>query len=120
MATNKERYEFIEAMFDKLDSISVERIVGHYIKLIPKGRHWMGLCPFHMDTKLGSFIVTPDRGIWKCFSCGDDYAGNGVKFVSLYKHITYLDAAFDTALEFGLISYDEYRKYSKKSMMRIM
>lgn len=114
MATNKERYEFIEAMFDKLDSISVERIVGHYIKLIPKGRHWIGLCPFHRDTKLGSFIVTPDRGIWKCFSCGDDYAGNGVKFVSLYKHITYLDAAFDTALEFDLISNDEHRKYSKK------
>ena len=114
MAANKERYEFIEGMFDKLDSISVERVVGHYIKLIPKGRHWMGLCPFHRDTKLGSFIVTPDRGIWKCFSCGDDYAGNGVKFVSLHKHITYLDAAFDTALEFGLISYDEHRKYSQK------
>lgn len=114
MAINRERYEFIESMFDKLDNISVERIVGHYIKLVPRGRHWMGLCPFHRDTKLGSFIVTPDRGIWKCFSCGDDYAGNGVKFVSLFKNLRYLDAAFQTALDFGVISYEEYNKYSKK------
>lgn len=94
MTNVKDRYEFIEEMFEKLGRISVEQIVGRYTKLIPRGRHWMGLCPFHRDTKLGSFIVTPDKGMWKCFSCGDEYAGNGVKFVSLYKNITYLEAAF--------------------------
>ena len=114
MTANRERYEFIESMFEKLDTISIERIIGRYIELVPRGRHYMGLCPFHRDTKLGSFIVTPDRGIWKCFSCGDDYAGNGVKFVSLYKDLCYLEAAFETALDFGMISYDEYNKYSKK------
>ena len=78
MTNVKDRYEFIEEMFEKLGRISVEQIVGRYTKLIPRGRHWMGLCPFHRDTKLGSFIVTPDKGMWKCFSCGDEYAGNGV------------------------------------------
>lgn len=114
MAKNRERYEFIEAMFDKLDGISVERIIGSYMNLVHRGRHWMGLCPFHKDTKLGSFVVTPDRGIWKCFSCGDEYAGNGVKFVSLYKNLTYLEAAFQVALDFGLITNDEFSKYSNK------
>lgn len=106
MTNVKDRYEFIEEMFEKLGRISVEQIVGRYTKLIPRGRHWMGLCPFHRDTKLGSFIVTPDKGMWKCFSCGDEYAGNGVKFVSLYKNITYLEAAFEIAYEFGLITYN--------------
>lgn len=114
MTNVKDRYEFIEEMFEKLGRISVEQIVGRYTKLIPRGRHWMGLCPFHRDTKLGSFIVTPDKGMWKCFSCGDEYAGNGVKFVSLYKNITYLEAAFEIAYEFGLITYDEYRRYYRR------
>ena len=61
MTNVKDRYEFIEEMFEKLGRISVEQIVGRYTKLIPRGRHWMGLCPFHRDTKLGSFIVTPDK-----------------------------------------------------------
>ena len=63
MTNVKDRYEFIEEMFEKVGRISVEQIVGRYTKLIPRGRHWMGLCPFHRDTKLGSFIVTPDKGI---------------------------------------------------------
>ena len=114
MTNVKDRYEFIEEMFEKLGRISVEQIVGRYTKLIPRGRHWMGLCPFHRDTKLGPFIVTPDKGMWKCFSCGDEYAGSGVKFVSLYKNITYLEAAFEIAYEFGLITYDEYRRYYRR------
>lgn len=74
----------------------------------------MGLCPFHRDTKLGSFIVTPDKGIWKCFTCGDEYAGNGIKFVAMYKNMTYLEAAFDVALQMGIISNSDYEIYSRK------
>lgn len=112
--TNRERYEFIERMFSGLDGISPEKVIGSYIHLEQRGRHFMGLCPFHKDTKLGSFLVTPDKGIWKCFTCGDEYAGNAVKFVSLYKGLTYLEAAFDIAMQFGIITRGDYDKYSKK------
>ena len=112
--TNKERYEFIESMFSGLEAISPERVIGKYVPLEKRGRHFMGLCPFHRDTTLGSFMVTPDKGIWKCFTCGDQYAGNAVKFVSLYKNISYLDAAFEVAMENGVITGYDYERYSKK------
>ena len=112
--TEKERHIFIENMFAKLENISVESIVGSRIPLKRNGRHLLGLCPFHNDTHLGSFLVTPDRGIWKCFACGDGYAGNGIKFISLYDGIDYLQAAFKVALEKGIITYDEYSLYSQR------
>lgn len=115
MAVNKkERYEFIERMFANIEHIPIDKVIGSYIPLTNRGRHMMGLCPFHKDTKLGSFVVTPDKGIWKCFTCGDQYAGNAVKFVSLYKNISYLDAAFDVAVNSNVISMREYEEYSKK------
>lgn len=114
MANKKERYEFIERMFSAIEHIPVDKIIGNYIPLEKRGRHMMGLCPFHKDTKLGSFVVTPDKGIWKCFTCGDPYAGNGVKFVSLYNNITYLEAAFQIAVNFNVISVSDYEEYSRK------
>lgn len=110
--SKKERHEFIDSMFDKIDNLPVESVVGRYVDLKRQGRHLLGLCPFHKDTKLGSFIVTPDKGMWKCFTCGADYSGNAVKFVALYKNEQYLEAAFNIARENGLITFDEYEKYS--------
>lgn len=110
----REREEFISQMLEKIDTLSIEQIVGKYIDLKPRGAHFMGLCPFHRDTHIGSFIVTPQKKIWKCFACGDNYGGDGVKFVMLYNNCSYLEAAFDIALAFGLISSIEYEKYSKK------
>lgn len=112
---NKERYEFIEQMFEKLDTVSVDAVVGQYVQLRQQGRHLMGYCPFHQGSHLGSFIVTPDKGLWKCFACGDGYGGNGINFVSKYKGINYLDAAFDIAKDHGLISFDEYEKFANQN-----
>ena len=111
---NKERYEFIEQMFEKLNTVSVDSVVGQYVQLRQQGRHFMGYCPFHQGP-LGSFIVTPDKGLWKCFACGDGYGGNGINFVAKYKGINYLDAAFDIAKDHGLISFDEYEKFANQN-----
>lgn len=31
---------------------------------------WNGLCPFHGDTRPGSFVINKASGAFKCFSCG--------------------------------------------------
>lgn len=112
---NQERYEFIENMVEKVKSVPVEKIVGRRINLQWKGRHLMGLCPFHRDTKIGSFVVTPDKGMWKCFTCGQDYAGHGIKFAMLFDNKDFLESCFQIAMDESIISYDEYERYSKKA-----
>lgn len=112
--TNK-RYEFIEQMFDKIDGMPINEIIGTHVSLTRKGAHYMGLCPFHKDTHLGSFVVSPTTGIWKCFACGDGYAGNGVKFEMLYQNMGYLEAAFEVAKRHGIITFDEYQTYASKT-----
>ncbi|MCD8178076.1 MAG: CHC2 zinc finger domain-containing protein [Tannerellaceae bacterium] len=54
-------------------------IVRQYVQLSPKGKEHVGLCPFHSDTT-PSLQVNPDKGIWKCFSCGAGGSG-AVSFV---------------------------------------
>lgn len=113
MATfNKERYDFIERMIASIHSISIATILGRYVNVVKKGRHYYALCPFHGDTKLGSLVITPDTGIYKCFTCG--HGGDAIKFVADYKNCSYLDAAFDIALDMGLITSMEYDKYSRR------
>lgn len=112
MISAKERYLFVEQMFEKLSHLSIEEIISLRIELKPYGRHYKALCPFHNDTHYGSFYVTPSMGIWKCFTC--DVGGNGIKFISQYDNIDYLHAAFKVAFEKNLISIDEYNLYSQK------
>ncbi|MBA7715114.1 DNA primase [subsurface metagenome] len=50
----------------KSDILSV---VGAHLKLRKVGRRFVGLCPFHSDTK-PSFYVDPEKGIFHCFGCG--------------------------------------------------
>jgi len=111
--TKKNRREFIEDMFFKLENVPIEQIVGSRVPLKQQGAHLYGSCPFHSSTHHRSFVVTPRKNIWHCFVCGDGFGGNGIKFISLYDNIDYLQAAFKVAYENNIISYDEYIMYSK-------
>lgn len=44
-------------------------LVGQRVLLKKAGRNWKGLCPFH-DDKNPSFIVSPEYGHYRCWSCG--------------------------------------------------
>jgi len=52
------------------DRINIVDIVGQYVKLRRSGRTYMGLCPFHKE-RTPSFHVSPERGTYKCFGCGE-------------------------------------------------
>ena len=52
------------------DRINIVDIVGQYVKLRRAGRTYMGLCPFHKE-RTPSFHVSPERGTYKCFGCGE-------------------------------------------------
>ncbi|MFC2064836.1 CHC2 zinc finger domain-containing protein, partial [Chloroflexota bacterium] len=46
--------------------IDIVDLVGETVKLRRSGKNYSGLCPFHNE-KTPSFIVSPDRGTWRCF-----------------------------------------------------
>lgn len=49
------------------ERLSVVDVVSHYVKLKPAGKNYVGLSPF-TNEKTPSFYVSPDRGLYYCFS----------------------------------------------------
>ncbi|HEX2837571.1 MAG TPA: DNA primase [Phycisphaerales bacterium] len=74
------------------DATDIVRLIGEHVALRPKGREYMGLCPFH-DDHSPSMHVVPHKQFYKCFSCGA--AGDVFKFVQ-----DFLKMDFPEALEF--------------------
>ena len=50
-----------------------------------------GLCPFHEDTRAGSFRVNLQNGAFKCFACGAK-GGDVIDFLRQRYHLTFKEA----------------------------
>ena len=75
---------------DKIFSAAkIEEVVQDYVPLKKRGANLIGLCPFHSE-RTGSFTVSPSKGIFKCFGCGE--SGNAVGFVMKIDNCSYADA----------------------------
>jgi|CXWL01.1.fsa_nt_gi DNA primase len=51
------------------EKITIVEVVQPYVKLTRAGKYWKGLSPFTKE-KTPSFFVSPDRGLYHCFSTG--------------------------------------------------
>lgn len=119
-----DKRQFLEQTIDAVRNLDISDVISRYIDL-PKrtSGSYLGLCPFHNDTRLGSFVVTPKKGIFKCFSCG--VGGDAAKFVALFNGMNYVEAIFEIALHERIIDYEDYeeyftkRRYSKKEVEKI-
>lgn len=75
---------------DKINETArIEEVVGDFVSLKKRGANLLGLCPFHNE-KTPSFTVSPAKGIYKCFGCGE--AGNAVNFIMNHEHYSYPEA----------------------------
>ena len=68
----------------------IEEVVGDFVDLKKKGVRYLGLCPFHDDRHLGSFVVYPKGNCYKCFQCGAK--GGVVDFLMAHEKLSYPDA----------------------------
>ena len=71
------------------DRLPIEAVVGARVQLQRKGGRLWGLCPFHAE-KTPSFSVLPDRGIFKCFGCGQ--GGDAISFVRELDGLEFIEA----------------------------
>ena len=67
----------------------IEDVVGDFVHLSKRGVNYIGLCPFHNE-KTPSFIVSPAKGIYKCFGCGK--AGSSIQFIMEHEHYSYVES----------------------------
>ena len=72
-----------------LDLAQIEDVVGDFVTLKRAGATYKACCPFHNE-KTPSFVVSPSKGIYKCFGCGK--SGTAVGFVMEHESMTYVEA----------------------------
>ncbi len=78
----------------------IDDIVREYVTLKPAGGGSMkGLCPFH-DERSPSFHVTPSRGMWYCFGCGE--GGDLIGFIQKIDHLSFTEAVEKLADKVGI------------------
>lgn len=79
--------------------VDLVALIGETVKLVRKGRSWTGLCPFHKE-KSPSFYVTPERGVYHCFGCGEH--GSGIDFVMKTEGASFPEAVRGLAERLGI------------------
>ncbi len=76
--TGRDQHDDVQRVRDASDIVAV---VGEVVSLKPKGREYVGLCPFHDDRKPSMYVV-PNKQIFHCFACGA--GGDVFSFVQRY------------------------------------
>ncbi len=72
------------------ERVRVDAVIGEVVTLRSAGAGSLkGLCPFH-DERSPSFHVTPARGLYYCFGCGE--GGDVVDFLMKHDHLTFTEA----------------------------
>lgn len=72
-----------------IDTVQILEVVGDFVNLKRSGSIFKGNCPFHQE-KTPSFVVNPNKNIFKCFGCGK--GGDAVNFIMEHEKMSYPEA----------------------------
>jgi DNA primase len=98
-------------------------LVEDYVRLRKAGGTYKGLCPFHQE-RTPSFTVTPARGTFKCFGCGE--GGDAIAFVEKIENVDFVGAIellgrrFGIELEFEEISPEADRERRRRERLHTL
>ena len=112
---------------DTIDRIyaaaDIVEVINDYVTLKKKGVNYQACCPFHNE-KTPSFVVSPSKGVYKCFGCGK--GGNAVGFVMEHENITFPEALKIVAKKYGIeikereeTEEDKIRNNNRESMFTL-
>ncbi|PPR63263.1 MAG: DNA primase [Alphaproteobacteria bacterium MarineAlpha3_Bin7] len=96
------------------DQVGLADFIGKRVKLIKRGRDFLGLCPFHNE-KTPSFTVNEEKGFFHCFGCGEH--GSLFDFVMKIDNMSFRDAVERLAEDAG-IPVPELNTKSKEQISR--
>ena len=79
--------------------LSLAELIGRRVRLIRRGREYVGLCPFHNE-KTPSFCVVEDKGFFHCFGCGAH--GDAIGYAMRADNVDFVEAVERLAALAGL------------------
>lgn len=82
-----------------MDRADIVDVVGDFVALKRHGKDFIGLCPFHDDTR-PSFNVSTTKNICKCFACGE--GGTPISFIEKYLHLSFPEAIKYLGKKYGI------------------
>ena len=106
-----------------IDAAQIVDVVSDFVTLRRAGVNYKGLCPFH-DDRTPSFVVSPAKGLCKCFACGK--GGNAVHFIMEHEQLSYPDALRYLAKKYNIeikereLSDEEKQAQSERESMFIV
>ncbi len=71
-----------------IDTANIVEVVQDIVPLKRAGSNYKGNCPFHNE-KTPSFVVSPAKGIFKCFGCGE--SGTAISFIMKHEQFSFVD-----------------------------
>lgn len=77
----------------QVDLLVVCRRLGISVRRM--GKNWRGDCPFHESRSHTSFCISPDKGLWWCFSCS--IGGDAIRLWSLARAVDFKTAVLQVS-----------------------
>jgi DNA primase len=90
-------YSMLTDQTYSLNEADLLKIASKYILLVESRRNLKGRCPFHADQGT-SFMLSPEKNIFKCFGCGKD--GGPIEFI-MYMEGKTREEAIQQLAKFG-------------------
>ena len=88
--------------------VPIQELISEYVPVKKSGRGYACVCPFHDDHN-PSLQIHPQKGIFKCFSCGT--GGDLITFYALINKKKWSEAVPELAVKYGLkVEYGEENK----------
>jgi len=81
------------------NKIFIHNVISKYIILKKSGKNYIGLCPFHKESK-PSFFIKSEIQYYKCFGCGT--AGDIFNFLMKYEKKTFNEVINDLAMKYKI------------------
>lgn len=98
------------------DKNDIRDVISQYVTLKKAGNSYVGLCPFHNE-KTASFSVSPQKGIFHCFGCGE--GGNVIHFMMKIENMPFVEAVERLAQRAGITLPKVSDKESQKHALEV-